>query len=76
MSEQTTKTHNLLKGKIPEETLAHLIAARKEFHKSIEGVLPPGFTEHHRNTHKEILLAWRSMIDASLARMAEPKNKD
>jgi hypothetical protein len=75
MSEQTTHTQKLFDSKIPEETRQHLMAAREEFHKSIEGMLPVGFAEHHRNARKEMLLAWRSMIDASLERMEKPENK-
>ena len=31
--------------------------------------LPPGFIEHRRKARREMLLAWRSMIDAALERM-------
>jgi len=75
MAEQTARTHKSFEGKISEETRQHFRAARDEFHKSIEGMLPPEFAEHHRKAHKEMLLAWRSLIDASLERMAEPKKK-
>jgi hypothetical protein len=75
MAEQTEHMHNPFEGKISEETREHLRAARQEFRKSIEGMLPPGFAEHRRNARKEMLLAWRSMIDASLERMEEPKKK-
>jgi len=75
MAEQTARTHKPFEGKIPEETLKHIHAAKEEFHKSIEGMLPPGFAEHHRKARKEMLLAWRSIIDASLERMDEPKKK-
>lgn len=63
------------KGNISEETREHLRSARLEFRKSMEGILPPGFIEHHRKARKEMLLAWRSMIDASLEHMEEPKAK-
>jgi hypothetical protein len=53
MTEQTARTHKPFEGKISEETRQHLRTARAEFHKSIEGLLPPGFTEHHRNARKE-----------------------
>jgi hypothetical protein len=75
MTEQTSHAYKPFEGKIPEETRRHFRAAREEFHKSIAGMLPPGFAEHHRNARKEMLLAWRSMIDASLERMEEPKKK-
>ena len=69
MAEKTAKPRNPFEGKIPDETRQHFRAAREEFHKSIEGMLPPGFAEHHRKAHKEMLLAWRSLIDASLEKM-------
>jgi hypothetical protein len=75
MAQQTAKAHNPFEGKISDETRQHLRAAREEFHKSVEGMLPPGFSEHRRKARKEMLLAWRSMIDASLERMEEPKKK-
>jgi hypothetical protein len=75
MADKTTRTNKPFDGKISEETRQHFHAAREEFHKSIEGMLPPEFAEHHRKARKEMLLAWRSIIDASLERMEEPKKK-
>ena len=75
MAEQTKDMHGHYNGRIPEETRQHFRAAREEFRKSMEGMLPPGFVEHRQNARKEMLLAWRSMIDASLERIEEPKKK-
>jgi hypothetical protein len=75
MPEKTAHTQKHFEGKIPEETRQHFQAARDEFRKSIEGMVPPEFMEHHRKAHKEMLLAWRSMIDASLERMDKDKKK-
>jgi hypothetical protein len=75
MVEQTHRTRKDFESRIPEETRQHFRAAREEFHKSIEGMLPPEFTEHRRKAHKEILLAWRSIIDATLKRMDESQKK-
>ena len=47
----------------------HFKATRKEFHSSIEGVLPSGLKEHHTKARKEMMLAFRSLIDASLEGM-------
>jgi len=69
MAEKTANPRKPFEGKIPDETRQHFRAAREEFHKSIEGMLPPGFAEHHRKAHKEMLLAWRSLIDASLEKI-------
>ena len=73
MAEQTKDMHGHYNGMIPEETRQHFRAAREELRKSVEGMLPPGFVEHRKNARKEMLLAWRSMIDASLERMEELK---
>ena len=75
MVEQTERNRKHFEGKLPEETRQHLRAAREEFHKSIEGMLPPEFAEHRRKARKEMLLALRSVIDASLKRMEDPKKK-
>jgi hypothetical protein len=75
MVDKTARTHKQFEGKLPEETRQHIHAAREEFRKSIQGMLPPGFIEHRRNARKEMLLAWRSMIDATLERIEESKKK-
>jgi hypothetical protein len=73
MAEQNARAHKPFEGKVPEETRKHLRAARDEFHKSMEGILPPGFMEHRKQAHREMLLAFRSILDASLERMDEGK---
>ena len=75
MAEQTDRTGKHFEGKFPEEARQHFRAAREEFQKSIQGMLPTGFIEHRRKARKEMLLAWRSMIDTTLERMEEPKKK-
>lgn len=72
MAEKTEPKYTPFKGRMSEETRQHLRNAREEIHKSVEGILPPEFVEHQRNARKEMLLAWRSMIDASLERMDKP----
>ena len=69
MAEKTANTRKPFEGKIPDEARQHFRAAHAEFHKSIEGLLPPEFAEHRRKARREMLLAWRSLIDASLERM-------
>ena len=59
------------KEHIPEETREHYKKAREEFKKSVEGLLPEGFVEHHRNARREMLLAWRSMLDHAIQKMDE-----
>lgn len=69
----TEKSENEKRWKehIPEETRTHYRKAREEFRKSIEGFLPEGVLEHHRNARREMLLAWRSMIDHAIKKMDE-----
>ena len=60
---------------IPEEARQHARAAHEEIHKSIETLFPPEFNEHTRHAGREILLAWRSLIDAALERTEEHTKK-
>ena len=66
-----TSAPDAFKGKIPEEARQHMRAARAEFRESIKALLPPEFVQHRRRARKEMLLAWRSAIDAALAKLAE-----
>ncbi len=70
MPEKTTK-RKPFEGKIPEEAREHVRAARDELRDSIRALLPPEFIEHRRKARKEMLLAWRSFIDAALERIDE-----
>lgn len=70
MAEKTMKGKPF-EDKIPEEVRQHVRAAREEFRESIRALLPPEFVEHRRKARKEMLLAWRSVIDRALERMAE-----
>jgi hypothetical protein len=66
-SEQTGK----FKREVPEEAREHFRRARTEMRSAIEGILPPGFLEHRRAARREMLMAWRSMLDAAIKRMDE-----
>ncbi len=59
------------KSRIPEEAHEHFRNAREEMRKSVELILPEGFLEHRKAARKEMLLAWRSMLDAAIQRMEE-----
>jgi hypothetical protein len=61
---------------IPEEVRQHMQAAREEVRESIKAFLPPGFVEHRKKARKEMLLAWRSLIDSALERMDEKKDEE
>ncbi len=68
MAKKTTYDHPY-EHKMPEESRQHFRAAREEFRKSMEGIIPHGFVEHRRRARREMLLAWRSMIDSRLSRL-------
>jgi hypothetical protein len=63
------------KDKYPHLTEArkHFKAAHESIHKSMEELLPKDYLEHRRAARKEMLLAFRSMLDAAIARMDQEK---
>jgi hypothetical protein len=70
---EKTEREKRFKEHIPEEAREHFRAAREEMRKSIETLFPAGFLEHRKSARKEMLLAWRSMIDAAIERTDEKK---
>ncbi len=70
MAEKTTK-RSFIEDKIPEDARRHVRAARDELREGLMMFLPPEFIEHRRKARKEMLLAWRSMIDAALQRIED-----
>jgi hypothetical protein len=74
MDENTTRRRSF-EDKIPEEVRQHARAARDELRESVKAFLPPEFFEHRKKARKEMLLAWRSMINAALERMDEKEEK-
>ena len=50
------------------EARKHFKAARESMHKSMEELLPKGYIEHRRAARKEMLLAFRSLLDAAIER--------
>lgn len=70
MTERTAK-HNPLEDRIPEEARTHFRAAREELREGLKAILPPEFIDHRRKARKEMLLAWRSMIDSAIKRIEE-----
>ena len=75
MHEKTTRRKHF-EDEIPEEVRQHFREAREELRESMKSFLPPGFIEHRRKARKEMLLAWRSLIDAALERMDEKKDEE
>lgn len=74
MNEKRTHRRHF-EDEIPEDVRQHFREARKELKESMKAFLPPGFIEHRRNARREMLLAWRSLIDSALERMdkGDPK---
>lgn len=75
MDEKATQ-RKPFESRIPEEVRQHVRAAREEMRESVKAFLPPGFIEHRRRARKEMLLAWRSLIDATLERMEEKEEEE
>lgn len=48
------------------EARKHFKAAHESMHKSMAELLPKGYLEHRRAARKEMLLAFRSLIDAAI----------
>jgi hypothetical protein len=65
MPEKVNVTHE---DKHPHlsEACKHFKAAHESIHKSMEELLPKGTIEHHRAARKEMLLAFRSLLDAAI----------
>ena len=70
MAEKTNRQKKF-ESRIPDEARQHYKAAREEMRKSVETLLPEGFFEHRHNARREMLLAWRSMLDAAIQRIDE-----
>ena len=74
MAEKTTR-RKPFEDQISEEVRQHVRAAREEMRESIQAFLPPGFIEHRKKARKEMLLAWRSLIDSALERIDKKQEK-
>jgi hypothetical protein len=62
-SENTTNANERFR-----EAREYARSARSSLRKSLEEMIPPGFTEHRRAARKEALLAVRSLVDAAIER--------
>lgn len=71
-----TSRRKYYEDKIPDEVRQHVRAARDELRESVRSFLPPGFIEHRKNARREMLLAWRSLIDSVLERMDEKEAEE
>jgi len=72
MAEKSTR-RKPFEERIPEDVRQHARTARDEVRAGLQAFFPPEVLEHGRKARKEMLLAWRGMIDAVLERMDEQK---
>ena len=75
MDEKKTRRRRF-EDEIPEEVRQHARAAREELRESVKAFLPPGFVEHRKKARKEMLLAWRSLIDSVIERIDETNDEE
>ena len=54
---------------IPEEAREHFRAARAEMRAGMKTLFPDGFFDHGKNARREMLLAWRSILDSAIERI-------
>ncbi len=75
MDEKKTRRRRF-EDEIPAEVREHARAAREELRESVKAFLPPGFVEHRKKARKEMLLAWRSLIDSAIERIDQTKDEE
>ena len=68
MSKKRDHCDKLFENLITEETREHARTARKEMRKGVKALLPPEFVAHRRKARKEVLMAWRSVLDSAIKR--------
>jgi hypothetical protein len=61
--------HDGFRARVPDEVREHLDVARTELRKGMETFLPPEFFDHRDAARREMLLAWRGVLDAAIERM-------
>ena len=70
MPEKTSRQKKY-ENHIPEDAREHFRAARKEMREGMKTLFPEGFLDHRKGAHREMLMAWRSILDSALERMDE-----
>lgn len=61
--------YDALRDRVPEDVRQHVDTARAEMRKGLETFLPPEFFTHRDAARREMLLAWRGVLDAAIRRM-------
>jgi hypothetical protein len=70
-----SKCQDTFRAHVPDEVRQHLDAARAEVRKGLQTFLPEDFFEHRDTARREMLLAWRGVLDAAISRMDEKKSQ-
>lgn len=60
---------DVLRDYVPPEVREHMKAARAEMRKGLETLLPEDFFVHRDAARREMLLAWRGVLDAAIRRL-------
>ena len=71
MTEKTARCNKPFENLISDETREHARSAQKEMRKSVKALLPPEFVAHRRKARKEVLMAFRGVIDSAIERTEE-----
>ena len=64
-----SERHEGFRSQVPPEVREHMSAARAEMRKGVETFFPADFFEHRDTARREMLLAWRGVIDAAISRI-------
>jgi hypothetical protein len=78
MPEESTPNRRPFPRIVPDEAIEHASKAREEFRKSVTALLPslpPEFIAHRRAARREMLLAFRSLIDSAIERVDKAEAK-
>ena len=59
----------------PENARQHMRNARQEWRESFNAFFPPEFVQHQRRARREMLLAWRSLLDRAIQRIDQRVDK-
>jgi hypothetical protein len=70
MTESRT-CYDALRDRVPEDVRRHVDTARAEMRKGMATFLPPEYFTHRDAARREMLLAWRGVVDAAIRRMDE-----
>ncbi len=68
---ESRASHDAFRAHVPDEVRQHLHAARAEMRKGVGTFLPEAFFDHRDRARREMLLAWRGVLDTAIQRMDE-----